>query len=54
MTQPVAYVEIQATIKLARDHGGQLVVEPFTLPGLGMGCTRTTRTCDVRWNRDHL
>jgi predicted enzyme related to lactoylglutathione lyase len=53
MTQPVTYVEInspdlattsafvQATIKLAREHGGHLVVEPFTLPGVGMGCYLT-------------
>jgi uncharacterized protein len=41
-TVPVVRVDdIQATIKLAREHGGQLVVEPFTLPGVGMGCYLT-------------
>jgi hypothetical protein len=38
-TVPVIRVQnLKTATTLAREHGGQVVVEPFTLPGVGSGC----------------
>ncbi|MET7402121.1 VOC family protein [Dactylosporangium sp. NPDC005572] len=36
---PVIRVEaLEPTLESVRAHGGRVVVEPFTLPGVGKGC----------------
>ncbi|WP_327009584.1 VOC family protein [Dactylosporangium sp. NBC_01737] len=36
---PVIRVDgLAAATALVKEHGGQVVVEPFTLPGVGSGC----------------
>lgn len=38
-TVPVIRVpDLPAVLDLVKKHGGQVVVEPFTLPGVGRGC----------------
>ncbi|MEV4134788.1 VOC family protein [Dactylosporangium sp. NPDC049742] len=38
-TVPVIRVDdLPKTLEVVRAHGGTVVVEPFTLPGLGHGC----------------
>ncbi|WP_426505816.1 VOC family protein [Dactylosporangium sp. McL0621] len=38
-TVPVIRVDgLEAATALVREHGGRVVVEPFTLPGVGSGC----------------
>jgi len=38
-TIPIIRVDaLEQAIDRVRDHGGRLVVEPFTLPGVGRGC----------------
>lgn len=38
-TVPIIRVDgLEQSIDRVREHGGTLVVEPFTLPGVGRGC----------------
>jgi predicted enzyme related to lactoylglutathione lyase len=38
-TVPIVRVDdLPAAMALAREHGGTVVVEPFTVPGVGRGC----------------
>ena len=34
----IGVVALETSIALVREHGGRLVVGPFTLPGTGRGC----------------
>jgi predicted enzyme related to lactoylglutathione lyase len=44
-TVPVVRVpQLDPVLARVRDHGGQVVVEPFTLPGVGRGCYVTDPT----------
>jgi predicted enzyme related to lactoylglutathione lyase len=44
-TVPIIRVPaMEPALELVRSHGGSVVVEPFTLPGLGHGCYITDPT----------
>jgi predicted enzyme related to lactoylglutathione lyase len=30
--------DLEPVLNLVREHGGRVVVEPFTMPGVGRGC----------------
>ncbi len=34
----IGVVALETSIAVVREHGGRLVVGPFTLPGTGRGC----------------
>jgi hypothetical protein len=34
----IGVVALETSIALVREHGGRLVIEPFTLPGAESGC----------------